>query len=325
MDHNDGVDRDTLLSELRALHRGRGLRRPGVADWLGPTLATLGGVTPAMFDDDARKAVTELLNRYLDDFPADLCAVFRGASGMSIDDPFLEQRLLRVGADLHRGPRVLRRRLRQVEQLLADAIMQEAVPKDAPYAARGWQWVSQRMELTLAETATLDLDRVLLALDDHQKFVSEQMFLAASHPDDVVTAEGFDGVEVLSMRSGRLGLWELTLQLPKELQRGSDVRVRTRVTVSRARALSPYLVLMPMRSTRTLTTVVHFGSPPAASRAWVQDGVLPPVAHVAAHDQVYLDLAADPDPSATFEAPHVGMVYGIAWEWADADAGRKVS
>lgn len=266
-------------------------------------------------DEDARTAVVALLGRQLDAFPADLRQLFRAASAISDDQPFLEQRLAALGARLDRGPRAVRRRLRQAEQLLADSLLQELGPRGG-LPARGWQWVCQSMELTLGERAVVDLDRTLLALDDHQKFITESFFLAEQADGDRIEVVALEGLDLVRLETRRQGLWELTLQLSREVPSGREIRTRLRVTVSRARALSPFLALLPVRPTRRLSTTVHFGTPPAARRAWIQDGVCAPAMARPAIDQVFLDLDADPDVSATFDSPELGVSYGIAWDWA---------
>lgn len=319
MPHNVVVDRDSLIRELKELHRGRGVRRPHVGDWLGPGLAGAIHLTPATSDEDARTALVVLLTRMLRPFPQDLTLLFRTASGIADDAPFLEDRLRALEGPLQRGPRALRRHLRQAEQLLADAILQEFGTRNDPNEARGWQWVTQDLELALGEDAVLDFRRTLQALDDHQKYLSESFFISGiSGRDGVgIEIEAVDGVELLAVDDSVLGRWDLSLRLPHEARRGQELSTHVRVRLSRARVLNPYLALAPVRPTRHAGVTVHFGTPPVARRAWIIDGIFPVAVTLDDPARRYLDLAASPDVAVSFANPQIGLAYGIGWQWPD--------
>lgn len=311
------MDRDSLLRELKGLHRGRGVRRPDVAGWLGPSLAGFIRLAAGMSDEDARTALVVLLARMLKPFPQDLARLFRAASGISHDAPFLEERLIALEGPLQRSPRALRRHLRQAEQLLADALLQEFGRRDDPNEARGWHWVTQDLELTLGEGAVLELRRTIQALDDHQKYLSESFFVPGLASNDGIQVEAVAGVELVGVDDGVPSRWDLSLQLPHELRRGQELSTHLRVRFSRARVLNPFLALAPARPTRWASVTVHFGTPPVAQRAWIVDGVFPVAVTLDDPQRHYLDLAASPEVVASFENPRVGFAYGVGWQWPD--------
>lgn len=311
------MERDDLLRELRDLHRGRGVRRPDVGDWLGPELAGIIHLTPHTSDEDARTALVVLLTRLLRPFPQDLALLFRTASGIAEDAPFLEDRLRGLESPLQRGPRALRRRLRQAEQLLADALLQEFGTRVDPNEARGWQWVTQDMELTLGTDAVVDFRRTLQALDDHQKYFSEEFFIPAVEPHDDVQVEAVKGVTLLAVDDSVRGRWHLTLEMPRALRRGQELDTHVRVRLSRARALQPFLAIAPARTTRSTGVTIHFGTPPQARRVWIIDAVFPVAVTLDDPSRQYLDLTDTSDVSVSFSNPHLGLAYGVGWEWID--------
>lgn len=304
-----------LVAELKELHPGRGVRRPDVRSWLGENLQRFAGVTPEVSDEDARMALVALLGRHLARFPADLRQLFRVASGIAADQPFLEDRLAAYGKSAERSTRALRRHLRQAEQLIADSLLQEFDTQTGSLESRGWQWVSHDFDLALSDGAVLTLDRVLLALADHQKFVQESFFVAGPwSADDRLEVEALSGARLVVADGSISGRWDLILELPHELKRGQELQIVLRVTLSRARALGPFLALAPLRPSRSVRTSVHFGTPPVADRAWLIEAELPMSVTLSDPSRRLLDLT-HPNVSVTFANPRVGLAYGIGWEW----------
>lgn len=263
-----------------------------------------------------------LLTRHLATFPADLRTLFRVASGIAEDAPFLEARLGSLEDILNRSPRVLRRRLRQAEQLLADAIAQERGVRDSLTVARGWQWVTQELHLTVGEGAVLDLNRTMLALDDHQKFIGESFYMPRAAATDTVEVEAVAGIDEITVNDEVPGRWALTLSLPHELRVGQEFRTQLRVRISRARMLAPYLVFSPVRPTRRARVTVDFGAPPGAARAWLVDGVLPLEVPLADPARRYADLS-DGRVSLTVDQPQIGLAYGVGWDWPTANGSAS--
>lgn len=315
--HNVRVNRDALIQELRALLRGRGVRRSDLRDALGPELTHVAAITPDMSADAVRTALISALSDPLEKFPRDLRLLYEAATGIADDSPLLEERLLSLYDKLHRGPRVLRRRLRQAEQLLADALIQAHGVPDSDRDAGGWQWVTQDLSLVLGEGAQLDMRRTLLALDDHQRFVSESAYVTDIRDGDSVEVEVVSGAELVAVDDSTRGRWTFTLQTPHELQRGQELETHIRITLSRARALSPYLMLAPVRPIRAASMRVDLGTPLVGEQPWLVDGVF--AAALALPDPARVELPLDETHCVTgvFTKLQAGHAYGIGWHWVN--------
>lgn len=315
------MNADSLRTELRALHRGRGVRRPDVHSWLGPELQSILGITSHTSDEEARTALILLLDAQLASFPRDLRDLLLIALGVDADQPFLAQRLARAEATFDRSSRVLRRRLRVAEQLLIDSLLAESGRGSSVFDNTGWQWEQHDIDLVLRDTATLTLSRTLRSLTDEPVTIYEAFGIPdRSQPDAELSFRATEGFTVADVERPSSTLWGVTLRLPTSLRRGDELRTSLEVTVSDARALNPFLALAPLRPCRRARISVDFGEPRLARRAWVLDGVVASDMAGFSAEVIGLDLAAGPVVSASFASPRQGLAYGIGWEWQEPDA-----
>lgn len=312
------MDEISLRAELKELHRGRGVRRTDVRAWLGPQLQEILGIASSTSDDDARQALVELIREQTDVFPRDLKYLFLVGTGIVVDQPFLEGRLAVAEQALDRSSRVLRRRLRTAEQLLADSLSQRYLAHTGPFEDKGWQWEDHQFDLKLRETAQLTLTRTLRALADHQKFIHESFVIPGPlRTGSELAFRAVSGCTVLDVDHSSPSTWGVTLQLPHTLTRGQNLETTLVVTVPDARALHPFAVLAPVRACRSAQITVDFGVPPVADSWWVIDGALPSdvVSFVPGDGRV--DAMERPVGSGTFVGPRLGLAYGIGWAWKD--------
>lgn len=311
----EGTD---LSAELKELHRGRGVRRPDVRSWLGLQLQGILRIDSTTSDDDARSALVQLIRENTAEFPRDLRYLFLVSTGIVVDHPFLETRLAVAEQALNRSPRVLRRRLRSAEQLLADSLTQRHVGGSGPFDDQGWQWENHQLELVLRSQARLTLRRTLRALADHQKYVHESFVIPGRlAPDAELTFEALVGLAVLDVDHSSPNSWGVTLELPHTLERGQLLETELAVTVPDARALSPFLVLAPIRTSRGAVVSVDFGIPPVAATSWVIDGAIPSDVASYVHKGIPVDPTITPVVTGAFTAPRLGLAYGVGWSWAD--------
>lgn len=271
-----------------------------------------------MSDDDARHALVALLARHLATLPADLALAFRFSSGIASDAPFLTERLEALEVSLQRSSRVIRRRIRDADELLTDAILAENAESDSALADRGWQWVEQDLRLTLRSDATLELRRTLRSLTDSPRVVNETFVIP--HSTGVAadwTIETIDGFESCTVDASVEGRWDLTLSLPAGLSRGREVETRLVVRASDARTLEPYFVLAPLRHVRRLAITVDVGRPASVAEAWLIRAAMPYSMQLADLKRESLDLDQHSEATITVNAPRAGLVYGVGWRWHD--------
>lgn len=269
-------------------------------------------------DEDARTALVTLIREHTTRFPHDLRYLFLVASGIVVDGPFLDDRLEVASKALDRGPRVLRRRLRTAEELLADSLTQAYPTGAGPFEDQGWQWEAHDFELVLRRDAQLTLTRTLLALADHQKYIHESFSIPGElGPHAELTFTALAGLSILDVDHSSPNSWGVTLELPRALVRGHSLQTKLQVTIPEAGALDPFLALAPLRPSRRATVTVDFGVPSAAATCWVINSAIPTdvVAHVPSKEIV--DTHLTPVVSREFRDPRPGLAYGIGWSWAN--------
>lgn len=314
--HNQVMKRDALLEDLKALHHGRGIRRSRVREWLGPALAELLEVAPQHNDAELRAGLARLLLLHTQGLPVDLRTLFRMAAGLDTDLPGLEKRLEVVGAEQDRSVRVLRRRLRAAEELVADSLTRGRPDTTQWWDNEGWVWEAAHFHLTLRADAVLRLEQRVLALSPHNKHVHQMFVVPGIRPDEELSFEAGAGLTVI--QSERVGptRWLLGLELPRELRAGESLDTVLTVRVPRVTALRPFMVTAPVREVPNARVTIDFGDDPPASACWILDGVVPSDLGDAGYHPVE-ELPAVGVVSREFVAPRVGLAYGIAWRPLD--------
>lgn len=306
-----------VAEELKDVLRGRGIRRPDVASWLGPCLREILGVNETTTDEDARGAFVQLVRTHTARFPSDLRYVLLVGMGILVDHPFLEARLQVAETALDRSQRVLRRRLRLAEALLAEAIVQDRGQADAAFTNRGWQWTELNLSLRVGTAARLTLDRTLTAVTEHPRQIHESFVLAHPlEPGQDLEVVGDQGVRVAEIEHPSNLVWNVVLELTTNLARGQSARTVTTIHVPLARTLSPFLVLAPIRPAARATMSIKFERPEEVDVAWVIDRELPTAVASSGPPPSATPLT-DAGLSAVFTNPRPGLAYGLAWRWAD--------
>lgn len=306
-----------LTAQLRALHQGRGLRRPNVRSWVGADLQQAADLAPDGTDQQARAALVTLLSRHLEKVPSDLALIFRAATSISDDAPLLGARLSNLEESLQRSGRVLRRRLRTVEGMLAESICDEATHStDADQET--WHWINHDMHLRLGTAATFELRRTLRVLTDNPVLVNDGFVIPnATGVEAAWEVAVIDGFEDCIIHAEVPGRWDMELRLPAGLRRGQELPTALRFTASNARTLEPYFVSAPLRTVRQLSVTVDFGSPLVAREAWlIRDG-MPYSMKLADLKREPIDLTATTRASIQVTQPRAGYVYGVGWNWLD--------
>ena len=309
------MDREGLLGDLKALHHGRGLRRAGVRGWLGPDLLEALGATPQHSDAELRVALARLLALHTQALPRDLRELFRTAVGLDVDLPRLEDRMERAAEGMDRSVRVLRRRLREAEVLMADAILHQRASTNEWWDAQGWQWLGLDASLVLRDDAVMSLRHEVLALTAQPKYASLMFTIPGILPgDEEPTFEALLGFTILQVeRTGPTG-WRLSLELPRDLGPGEAVDTVIRIRVPRASALQPYVVLAPLRETPHARVEVDFGDSFPGTSYWVLNGVLPTDLGPVGTMPVPRDAKPAVGRVTCDFTPRVGLAYGIAWD-----------
>lgn len=312
------VDEAGLLAELRDLHRGRGIRRVAVRAWLGPLLREAAGIDQAMSDETARSRLVDLLREKTAAFPRDLRYLFEVASGIAIDRPFLEDRLALAEKALDRSQRVLRRRLREAERLLADSLLPGTTDVVADrFDLRGWEWVTQDYHLSFDPVPVFTVARTVRAL--HKPLTSMREMFIFPHPaadSEVLRVEAVSGCRSTEVQRESGTGWSLGWELDEPLPPGQTHDMVVRLIPPGLHVLAPVVGIGPLRPMRRLRLTVDFGDPPVATSAWRLDGAMSSLLLAYTEGSQRYDPAVTRVVTAEFDNPRVGLMYALAWEWA---------
>lgn len=156
-----------LVSDLKALRKGRGLFVNNVGERVGHTLRDVCGVTEQDGPVEIRHRVAQRIAHLAGDLPDDLRLAVLAAFGVLPDArrPLYQDRVDWIAARIGRDPRTARRRI-------DDGILQLAqlacAPARAVEAAAGWHTVESRLVVMLdhGTEETIEHHRVVAAQDD---------------------------------------------------------------------------------------------------------------------------------------------------------------
>lgn len=302
---------EALSREFKEIHRGRGVRRPRVRTWVGPLLLELVAADQRTPEEVVRARLIDLLRRATEELPYDLRILFLAAAGITDDQPFLEDRLNAAAELLDRGPRVLRRRLRTAEELIANRVVAGEVARHQQEPP--WSWVRYEIDLDLRGRPRVGLELVARAraADVEALLVN---FAAPPCPLDGEPAfTAINGCRVASISHAKPTLWDATLALPEPLGVGKTTGVTVQIDLPGREFLDPYLIMMPLRPMERIRTAVEFG--PHASEAWLIRDAVPLTPALPAER---IDLTRSTRVDVIHENPEAGLAYGVGWAWADA-------
>lgn len=312
-----------LVEELDALHRGRGFHADDIAENLGPRLSEI------VFADNEPEAAfgRDVLRRWLlaaaSDLPEDLRRVFLAASGLRDPHGRLGERLAALADATGLSVRTLRRRLREADQLAAEALERRThvTPDANPFAARGW-YVDR-----LVSIAHLDEPRprfesvrdIVVTLDGMEEICESWSIPRLPHEPQLTDLDlvATEGCVIHRLEKISPSTWRVTARLPKTLALRERHRVGLAITLPSRAYVRPFNAFVPVRRTRSFRAEVHYGPSTGLTSAWLINGVPP----VAMDDAVplgeQLDLTSGEPLVAEWTTVRRGLGYGIGWTWDD--------
>src|SRR5262245_52376465 len=145
-----------LVSDLKALRKGRGLYVNNVGDRVGHTLRDLCGVTEQDGPGEIRFRVAQRLEHLAVDLPDDLRVAVLAAFGMlpAARHPLYQERVSWIAQRIGRDPRTARRRIDDaIAQLAQLAVAPGRVRYTGEPVTVGWRTATTRIFLTLEGNA----------------------------------------------------------------------------------------------------------------------------------------------------------------------------
>lgn len=159
-----------LVSDLKALRKGRGLYVNNVGERVGHTLRDLCGVTEHDGPGEIRVRVAQRLEHLAVDLPDDLRMAALAAFGMipAARHPLYQERVSWIAQKIGRDPRTARRRIDDAIHQLAQLACTPLRLRGVLEPAAGWHTVTSRVFLTLEglTTEAIEHHRIVAAQDD---------------------------------------------------------------------------------------------------------------------------------------------------------------
>ncbi len=159
-----------LVSDLKALRKGRGLYVNNVAERVGHTLRDLCGVTEQDGPGEIRVRVAQRLEHLAVDLPDDLRIAALAAFGMipAARRPLYQERVTWIAERIGRDPRTARRRIDDAIHQLAQLACTPLRLRGAIESAAGWHTVESRVSLMLdgPTPEAIEVHRIMAAQDN---------------------------------------------------------------------------------------------------------------------------------------------------------------
>jgi len=294
-----------LVSDLKALRKGRGLFVNNVDERVGRRLRDLCGVTENDGPGEIRHRVARQLEHLAGDLPEDLRIAVMAAFGMIPDArrPLYQDRVGWIAERIGRDPRTARRRIddgiHQLAQLACTPRrMRGHVGPRVGEPATGWHTSALRMSLTL--------DRFAPEVLEHHRIVSARPDLAevevVSHHDARCAPVGVVYGGTLVDRGTTVGL---ALPTPMGVGESHDFALRSRMT--EGNAVPRQLVYRPRRRCDFFELRVRFdASFLPGSLARLSDPLDGPA------EPVRIDRAGE--IRLVFRDLRRGLAYGVRWD-----------
>lgn len=173
-----------LVSDLKALRKGRGLYVNNVAERVGHTLRDLCGVTEQDGPGEIRVRVAQRLEHLAVDLPDDLRIAALAAFGMipAARRPLYQERVTWIAERIGRDPRTARRRIDDAIHQLAQLAFTPLRLRGSTEPAIGWRTVESRVILMLDGPVpeAIEVHRIMAAQDNLRELDVTSAFGQAS-------------------------------------------------------------------------------------------------------------------------------------------------
>ena len=283
------MERAELVSELKALRKGRGLQASRLPDRVGPALSAACGVSDGDGMVVVRAKVSGRLSELAAQLPEDLRLAALAAFAITAEArlPLYQDRVRWAAARFDRDPRTVRRRVDEAIELLAELAL--VSPAGAPPGS--WHISSLTLALALEESCVFEQHRVVADQEGLRSFD-----LARSAEKGTVLYGG-----TLSS--------EGTVELPAPLPRGESWEFAAVFPLERV----AHLVYVPRHRCEVFDLRLRFGTegPP---EVLALDGAFERDVEDPRYRGRKLQVDAAGEVHVQFRHLTPGLAYGARWE-----------
>jgi hypothetical protein len=242
----------TLMSELKALRRGRGVQAPGIDRQVGPALREACGINEFDGAEVVREKLQSWVSSLVHTFPEDLRLAV--VTPLALHDEarhaFLAHRIQWLADLTDRDSRTIRRRIDDGLTRLVEAAFRHTV-QDALTAPDGWHIQQLHVLLRLDGPVPACTERWTIVAE--RDGVDEIPWPVAAGRDDA----GFAGGHDIRVVHGVL-LTEGGLRLPRPLRAGEKQEFSLDVRISRIQPILPVYQFRTSRRCDRFDLVVRF-------------------------------------------------------------------
>jgi hypothetical protein len=324
----EGVTSEGLLyTELGALRKGWGLRRPSVRDRIGPELRKLCGIDETTTHSAARDRVTTLLVRAFGALPDEYARAARVMMAIEPDyiDQTLTQRQERLAGAWNVDPMTVRRRCNLALQLTSAHLAEHggelvADQFDEEDSFRPNEWY------TLTTSTTLRLDKPTPEATEVRKIVSLKEGLSRialglglprprseSRPKMGLEVEMEFGGALESNRQPSAEYFVHYIRFPRPLAKGEEHTFGKIVRIPPGQLMAPHFVSRPLHRVDRFELRVKFDPARLPRVVWRISGIPYHVSEADGPGRDVIELDSLGEISVAFDRLKTSFAYGVRW------------
>jgi hypothetical protein len=316
-----------LYTELGALRKGWGLRRPNVRDRIGPELRKLCAIDEATTHSDARAKVTRLLGRAFGALPDDFAVAARVMMAIEQDyhDPTLTQRQERLASAWNVDPMTVRRRCNVALQLTSahlaehgSELTDDQFDEEDCFQPNEWYTVDTSTTLRLDKpTPEATEVRRIVSLKDGLSRVALGLGLprprSESRPKMGLEVEMQFGGELESNRQPSAEYFVHYIRFPRPLARGEEHTFGKTVRIPPGQLMAPHFVSRPLHRVDRFELRVKFDPARLPRVVWRVSGIPYQVSEADGPGRDTLELDSLGEVTVVFERLKPSFGYGVRW------------
>lgn len=264
---------DELVSDLKALRKGRGILAGAIGSRVGPALRRASGTTGIEHPGDLRRKLADRLWRWAMELPEDLRVAVVTAFALDQNDqlPLYKDRVRLVAGRLGRDERTARRRIDEGIERLAEIAVAGAAPTGFTEPVTSWHTEELRVTVALDQPAPEAFEfRRIVADHDRVEHVDLTLTLPANGPmrSEDLDVDVFHGGRATGRATESAGRFGFRLTLPKALRRHESHQIGLRVRVRKEQLPAPHYVCVPRHRCSEFDLRVRFDLDHLPARIW---------------------------------------------------------
>jgi hypothetical protein len=264
---------DELVTDLKALRKGRAILASAIASRVGPALRRASGTHGIEHAGDLRRKLADRLWRWAMELPEDLRVAVVTAFALDQNDqlPLYKDRVRLVAERLKRDERTARRRIDEGIARMAEVAVAGPVPAEFAEPVTSWHTEELRVTVALDQPAPEAFEfRRIVADHDRVEHVELTLTLPAIGPvrSEDLDVDVFHGGRATGRATESADRFGLRLALPKALQRHESHQIGLRFRVRRERLPSPHYVCVPRHRCTEFDLRVRFDLDHPPDRIW---------------------------------------------------------